>query len=62
MKKAILLVAGFLLVCAGLALVINNWDVLVIIVQAVGGLMIALIGLVMMFAASLPGRQAGFKK
>ena len=53
MNKAVLFIAGFLLVALGIGLVIKNWDVLAAMVKAASGVVIALAGLVMMFAASI---------
>jgi hypothetical protein len=51
--KVILFVTGFFLVALGLGLVIKNWDILAAMVKAGAGVLIALAGLVMMFAASM---------
>ena len=53
MKNVLLFIAGFLLVAVGLGMVIKNWDFLAAMVKASAGVVIALVGLVMMFAASL---------
>ncbi len=52
MNKIIIFIIGFLLVALGLGLVIKNWDVLAAMVKASIGVIIALIGLVMMFSMS----------
>lgn len=53
MSKGVLFLIGFLLVAGGISLVIQNWEVLASMVKAFGGVLIALIGMVMMFAASI---------
>ena len=53
MNKIILFIFGFLLLAVGLSMVIKNWEVLAAIVNASAGVFIALIGMVMMFTASL---------
>ena len=53
MSKWALFFLGFLLIALGLALVIKNWETLVVFVKVTAGVVIALVGLVMMFAASL---------
>ncbi|MEI7998709.1 MAG: hypothetical protein WCH62_04310 [Candidatus Omnitrophota bacterium] len=55
MNKILMFLLGFLLVAAGLGLVFLNWAVLVGMVKAFSGVVLALVGVVMMFAA-------GFKK
>ena len=52
MKKPGMFVIGFLLVIAGLVLVFRNWAVLVAMFKGAAGVLIALIGVVIMFAAS----------
>lgn len=44
---------GFLLVAIGLGLVIKNWDVLAAMIKAFAGVIIALIGMVMMFFSGI---------
>ena len=51
--KIILFIAGFLLIALGLEMVLRNWHVLAAIVKACAGVVIALIGMVMMFAATI---------
>ena len=53
MNRAVIFILGFLLVAAGLGMVIKNWDVLAAMIKASTGVILALIGLVMMFSASL---------
>ena len=53
MNRVMIFIIGFLLVAGGLGLVIKNWDVLAAMVKAGAGVLIALIGLVMMFSAGL---------
>ena len=52
MSKVFLFIGGFLLIALGLGIVIKNWDVLAAMVKAAAGVVLALVGLVMMFAAS----------
>ena len=53
MNKILKFFIGFALLVLGLSMVIKNWDILAIMVKASGGIIIALIGLVIMFAAGL---------
>jgi len=53
MNKFVLFILGFIILAAGLGLVIKHWDVLVSMVMAASGVVIALVGIVMMFAASI---------
>jgi hypothetical protein len=53
MRNSAFFVLGFLLLVLGLSMVIKNWDVLVTIFKAFFGILIALIGLVMMFFSGL---------
>ena len=53
MMKIVMFITGFLLIAAGLGMVLHNWTVLAAMVKASAGVVIALIGIVMMFAASL---------
>lgn len=53
MSKAFMFIAGFLLLSVGLGLVLKNWEVLAIMIKAFVGILLALGGIVMMFAASL---------
>lgn len=48
--KVVTFLIGLLLVAFGLGLVIKNWDILVPMVKALGGIVLALVGLVMMFS------------
>ena len=43
-------ITGFLLVAVGLGMVLKNWAVLAAMVKASAGVLIALVGIVMMFA------------
>jgi len=51
--KIIIFLTGFLLLAAGLAMVLKNWVVLAAMVKASMGVIFALVGMVMMFAATL---------
>ncbi len=53
MKRVLFFVIGFLLVAVGLGMVIKNWDVLAAMIKAFAGVLLALIGLVMMFSVSI---------
>jgi len=50
MKKALLSGIGFLLVIAGMALTLAQWDILVLVVKACAGPVLAVAGLVVLFA------------
>lgn len=52
MRGKLLFILGFAVTVLGIALVISRWEDLVVIVVALSGPVIAVIGLVMMFAAS----------
>ena len=52
MNKGLIFIIGFLLIVLGLGMVLRNWAVLAAMVKASAGVLIALIGIVMMFAAS----------
>ncbi len=51
--KALVFLAGFLLVILGLTIVIKNWVILAAVVKAFAGVIIALIGMVLMFSCGL---------
>ena len=53
MNKVLIFLIGFLLVAAGLGMVLKNWVVLAAMVKASAGVLIALIGVIMMFSASI---------
>ncbi|MBF0490344.1 MAG: hypothetical protein HQL15_06950 [Candidatus Omnitrophica bacterium] len=53
MSKVVIFILGFLFLAVGLGIVIKNWDVLAAMVKAFSGVMMALVGLVMMFSVSL---------
>ncbi len=53
MKGKFLFILGFAVTILGIALVISRWEDLEVIVVALSGPVIAVVGLVMMFAASL---------
>ncbi len=50
MKKMFLSGLGFLLVIGGMALTLAQWDILVLIVKACAGPVLAVVGLVILFA------------
>ena len=52
MKNALLSGLGFLLVIGGMALTLAQWDILVMVVKACAGPVMAVAGLVILFAAS----------
>jgi hypothetical protein len=52
MSKALIFIAGFLLVAMGIGILIKNWAILASMVKAFAGIVLALMGLVMMFSAS----------
>ena len=56
MNKFVIFITGFLLVALGLGLVIKNWAVLAAMVKAFAGVLIALIGMVMMFSSGIRRR------
>ena len=51
--RTLTFIAGFLLIAAGIGIVLKNWVVLAAMVKAVSGIILALIGLVVMFAATI---------
>ena len=53
MNKVLVFIIGFLLVALGLGMVIKDWVVLAAMVKAFSGMVIALIGLVMMFSSGI---------
>ena len=53
MKNPILFILGFLLVALGLGLIIKNWEVLSMIFKGFIGLILALVGLVLMFSSGI---------
>jgi len=53
MNKALLFIVGFLFIVLGLGLVFKNWAVLAAMVKASAGVLLALIGIVMMFMSGL---------
>ena len=53
MNKILIFLTGFVLVAAGMGMVLKNWVVLADMVKASAGVLIALTGVVMMFAASI---------
>ena len=53
MKNPLLFIIGFLLVALGLGLVIKNWDILSAMIKASFGVILALVGMVLMFSSGL---------
>ncbi len=53
MNKTVLFIVGFLVVIVGVALVLRYWDDTVIVFRGTVPAAIAVLGLVLMFAASL---------
>ena len=53
MRNPVLFIVGFLLLALGLGFVIKNWDVLSAMIKAFLGVILALVGMVMMFSAGL---------
>jgi len=52
MKNALQSALGFLLVIGGMALTMAQWDILVLVVKACAGPVLAVAGLVVLFAVS----------
>jgi hypothetical protein len=52
MKNILLSALGFLLVIGGMALILAQWDILVLVVKACAGPVLAVAGLVILFAVS----------
>lgn len=53
MNKSGLFIAGFIIVVIGITLVLRYWDATVVVFQGVMPAVIAVFGIVLMFAASL---------
>ena len=56
MNQFLKFILGFLLVALGLGLVIKDWAVLAAMIKAFAGVIIALIGMVMMFSSGIRRR------
>ena len=52
-RKAIMFIAGFILTIFGITLVLQQWDAVVLVFKAFIGPMLAVIGLVILFASTL---------
>ncbi len=53
MNKMVLFLCGFVLMVAGIILVLRDWPSLVIVFKGVSGPLLAVAGMVMLFASSL---------
>jgi len=52
-RKKIVFIAGFILTTLGITLVLQQWEAVVLVFKAFIGPMLAVIGLVILFASSL---------
>jgi hypothetical protein len=52
-RKAIIFIAGFLLTTLGITLVLQQWQAVVLVFKACIGAILAVAGLVVLFAATL---------
>ena len=53
LRKGIMFIIGFVLTTLGIILVLQQWENLVLVFKAVIGPLLAVVGLVILFAASL---------
>ncbi len=56
--KVILGILGFLFIIIGMAITLRHWHDFALVFQVFAGPVIAIVGLVMMFSASMKNRQA----